>query len=106
MEKKRGRGIGRKRYAELIRFLKSVIKNETVSLRVRMQAAERLDGIFARYEQRQLIELRAAARMAEPQESAEPAPMPAEPQSPEDAEREAREFLAQIKRREALTDEQ
>ena len=46
--------LSRRKYAELVAFLKSVISNDKISVSTRMQAAVRLDSIYARYELAQL----------------------------------------------------
>jgi hypothetical protein len=111
MQQQRGRGPGRKKYAELIRFLKSVIKNEDIGLRVRMSAAERLDGIYARHEQREFLEFKRAERLAagtqdDPEDPESPEPVAQEPQSKEDALKAAQEFLDRIKNRRTTSDEE
>jgi hypothetical protein len=42
--------LSRRKYAELVKFLKSVMGNPKVGLRVRMAAAMRLDEIYSRHE--------------------------------------------------------
>ena len=64
MEKKKTRGVGRRRWAELIRFLKTTMQTAK-SERVRMAAAERLADILTLREQREQLELKAALREAE-----------------------------------------
>lgn len=103
MDKRRGRGPGRKKYAELIRFLKSVIKDERIGLRVRMSAAERLDGIYSRHEQREILELKKAERIAAGAQDAPGDPEEQEltleqPPDPQRALQEARAFLARTQR--------
>jgi hypothetical protein len=49
--------LSRRKYADLVKFLKSVIRNERMSIRVRMSAAERLDGIYQRHEVAELKRL-------------------------------------------------
>ena len=86
-----------------MRFLTETMKTSG-SERVRMAAAVHLKDVLTLREQRDLAELRAAARQAEAQnEPATPGtgdPVENEPQSPADAERAAKEFLNRIKQRE------
>lgn len=93
---------GRKRWAELIKFLKLTMKTSG-NERIRMQAADRLAQILAVREEREIAELRVQERMArlqalqagtEPSES-EPEPESTEPV--ESASTAAQRFLADLK---------
>ena len=56
--------VGRRRWAALVRFLKTTMETSK-SERTRMTAALRLADVLALQEQRELAELKAAARRAE-----------------------------------------
>jgi hypothetical protein len=93
--RKKQRRVGRRRWAELTRFLIHTMKTSG-SERVRMAAATHLKDVLVLREQRELIELRAATRQAEtgnvPALETPELPEPVRTQA--DALREAQEFLA------------
>jgi hypothetical protein len=64
MEKTKTSRTGRRRWAELIRFLKTTMQTAK-SEKVRMSAALRLASILELREQRELLELKAAIRASE-----------------------------------------
>ena len=97
--KRKQRLVGRRRWAELTRFLTQAMKSSG-SERVRMAAAVHLKEVLVIREQRELVELRAAARQTETQnnpaipEQAEPVQEPAG--TPESAQERARRFLESL----------
>ena len=93
------RRLGRKRFAEAVKYLKSVIADESKTDKMRMQAVESLLAIYdrndrtiAQYETRR----RAAEAAKDAEQPAQPEDVTQAPMSREDALRDARAFLARI----------
>ena len=66
-DRKRGnmaQGVSRRRYSKLVGYLTSVMIDPKVAIRVRMSAAVRLDGIYARCEEQSEEALRRKDRLA------------------------------------------
>ena len=87
--------LSRRKYAELVKFLKSVIRNERMSIRVRMSAAERLDGIYQRHEVAELKRLEREAKAQGTAPASDPEPTK-ENESPEPREDSSKEVFAAI----------
>lgn len=97
---------GRKRWSDLIKFLKTTMKTSG-NERVRMQAADRLAQILAIREEREIAELRVQERMARIQAQNGGGSEPAEDEAPEatepveSASTAAQRFLDSLKQRKA-----
>lgn len=99
MAKNTRRRVGRRRWAELTRFLTATMKTSG-SERVRMAAAERLTEILMLREQREIAELRASARATganAPAPADEPQEQPTPKPTLEQAQQEAEAFLARMR---------
>lgn len=83
--------VGRRRWAELVRFLTDTMKTSR-NERVRMTAALRLADVLTLREQREIAELKAVARSADTG-TAVATEQPTEVAEPESAEDAARRFL-------------
>ena len=59
------RSPGRRRWAAVVKYLTEVMENRNLKLPMRMRAAMRLSDILLAREQRDILELKAAARKAE-----------------------------------------
>ena len=95
--------LNRRRYQEIVRFLKDTIKNKNLSHKIRMLAVVRLDAIYERQEAATMKreDREARARLAMPQAPAQAAvPDTPEPESPGDVRKPTvDEIFAQITRR-------
>ena len=93
------RRLGRKRFAEAVKYLKSVIADSTKTDRLRMQAVESLLAIFDRND-RTLAQYEARRKAQEASTGTErPAAITDVPVSQEDALKDAQAFLERIKER-------
>jgi hypothetical protein len=83
--------LSRKRYTEIVRYLKAVVADETKADRLRMTATQSLLEVYARHDRtEQQKEGRKRAR-----EGTQDAAQPTE--APEGAEERAEQFLARIR---------
>ena len=95
--------LSRRKYQELVRFLKETLTNKQVGMKVRMAAAIRLDDLYRRHEETQLELERREERKRQGQAAAgmpgaevDRAETPAPPENPEDA---AELFLERMRQR-------
>lgn len=93
----RTRRAGRRRWAELVRYLTATMKT-SASERVRMTAALRLADVLTVREERELAEIRAAARIAAATQTPL-APDEEDTDNGNDVRLSARSFLARIQSR-------
>ncbi len=88
------RRLGRKRFAETVRFLKAVIADDTRSDKIRMTAVESLIAVYDRND-RTLAQYEQRRRAAEaPQSAAQPAAVAQAAESPQES---LDSFLTRIK---------
>ena len=96
--------LNRRRYREVVTMLKQVISDPKATTKQRLQAADTLLEVYRRHdqtEQRKEARKRPAETPSE-SESTEPQEQQQNvPQTREDAERAAREFLDRIKQKES-----
>jgi hypothetical protein len=98
------RRLGRKRFAEAVKYLKTVIADDTRSDKMRMAAIESLIAIFDRND-RTTAQLEQRRRKdAEAAQGASPAPEM--PEAQESAEERAEAFLRRIRAERGDTSEQ
>lgn len=81
-----------RRNTEIVRFLKTVLKNERAGLKVRMQAATRLDDLYRRMEE--VAEKAEVRKLREPVAVTDVPPVEDTPEL--SAEEAARQFLERL----------
>lgn len=96
------KGLSRRKYARLVRFLTTVLDDPKETNKTKLAAAERLDGIYARHEARQDAALDRAERAAERAAAAQvqpdaPETTPTLVSKSESAEEAAERFLQTLR---------
>jgi hypothetical protein len=98
--------LNRRRYREVVTALKEVLTGTKPNARQKLQAATVLLEVYRRHdetERRKEVLKQRAGGPGEPVEPEASERLPAQPQTREEAERAAREFLDRIKQRESAT---